>query len=122
MEIIENTSGRGKEAVVPNEIKRWNWGASLLTWIWGMGNEVYIAFLSFLPIFSIIMPFVLGMKGSEWAWRNKKWDSIEQFKRVQRRWTYWGIGVTAVFLILGILTVFVLVHLLMNSKYLNMTF
>jgi hypothetical protein len=37
------------------------------------------------------MPFVLGAKGSRWAWRNGRWDSVEHFKRVQRLWAIWGV-------------------------------
>jgi hypothetical protein len=37
------------------------------------------------------MPFVLGAKGSGWAWRNGRWDSVEHFKRVQRLWAIWGV-------------------------------
>src|SRR6202008_2407231 len=33
---------------------------------------------------------VLGVKGNAWAWRNGRWDSVEHFKRVQRRWAIWG--------------------------------
>jgi hypothetical protein len=36
------------------------------------------------------MPFVLGAKGSKWAWRNGRWDSVAHFKRVQRLWAIWG--------------------------------
>jgi Cytochrome oxidase complex assembly protein 1 len=75
---------------VPAEIDRWNWGAFLLNWIWGIGNNTFIALLVFVPLFGLIMPFVLGAKGSGWAWRNGRWDSIEHFKRVQRRWAIWG--------------------------------
>jgi hypothetical protein len=31
--IDTNTSGQGPNAVVPPEIKRWNWGAFLLNWV-----------------------------------------------------------------------------------------
>jgi hypothetical protein len=86
---------------VPAEIDRWNWGAFLLNWIWGIGNNTYIALLTFIPLFGFIMLFVLGAKGSAWAWRNGRWDSIEHFKRVQRLWAIWGaiiwIGFTALF-------------------------
>ncbi len=76
---------------IPPEIDRWNWGAFLLNWIWGVGNNTFIALLTFIPFFGIlIMPFVLGAKGSAWAWRNGRWDSIEHFKRVQRLWAIWG--------------------------------
>jgi hypothetical protein len=75
---------------MPPEIGGWNWGAFLLNWIWGIGNNTYIALLTLVPIFGLIMPFVLGAKGSRWAWRNGRWDSVEHFKRVQRNWAIWG--------------------------------
>jgi len=77
--------------VVPREINRWNWGAFLLNWIWGVGNNTFIALLTFVPFLGLIMPFVLGARGSAWAWRNGRWDSIEHFKRVQRLWAIWGL-------------------------------
>ncbi|PAY06608.1 hypothetical protein CK489_27400 [Bradyrhizobium sp. UFLA03-84] len=76
--------------VVPPEIDRWNWGAFLLSWIWGVGNNTFIAFLTFVPFVGVVMSFMLGFKGSQWAWRNKRWDSVEHFKRVQRSWARWG--------------------------------
>jgi hypothetical protein len=42
---MDNTSGQGERAHVPAEIDRWNWGAFLLNWIWGIGNDTYIALL-----------------------------------------------------------------------------
>jgi hypothetical protein len=38
--------------------------------------------------------FVLGARGSEWAWRNRQWESAEAFKRTQRRWSWYGLIVT----------------------------
>jgi cytochrome oxidase complex assembly protein 1 len=87
---MDNTSGQGKSAVVPAEIDRWNWGAFLLNWIWGIGNDTYIALLMFVPGVNLVMLFVLGFKGNTWAWRNKRWIDIEHFKRVQRKWAIWG--------------------------------
>ncbi len=75
---------------LPPEIRSWNWGAFLLNWIWGIGNNTYIALLSLIPVMNVIMPFVLGAKGSAWAWRNGRWDNVDHFKRVQRRWAIWG--------------------------------
>ena len=96
--VTQNTSGQGKSAVVPAEIDRWNWGAFLLNWIWGLGNNVYIALLMFVPFVNFVMVFVLGAKGSAWAWRNKRWESVEHFRRVQRRWAIAGV----ILLLLGI--------------------
>lgn len=38
----ENTSGQGRSAVVPPEIKRWIWGAFLLNWIWGIKGDRWV--------------------------------------------------------------------------------
>jgi hypothetical protein len=100
---VPNTSGQGSAGVVPPEISRWNWGAFGFNWIWGIGNSTWIALLMFVPFANIVMPFVLGAKGNEWAWQNKHWDSVEQFKKVQRMWTIvwlWVFGVTIVFAVL----------------------
>ena len=85
-----NTSGQGKFAVIPPEIKGWNWGAFFFNWLWGIANSTYIALLCLIPFVNIIMIFVLGAKGNEWAWKNKRWYTIEQFKRVQRNWAIVG--------------------------------
>lgn len=98
---MENTSGQGASAPVPIEVDRWNWGAFLLNWIWGIGNNTYVALLMFVPFVNIVMLFMLGAKGSAWAWRNQRWDSIEHFQRTQRNWARWGLAVYAGVFVLG---------------------
>jgi len=88
---IENTSGQGAAAQVPPEIRGWNWGAFLLNWIWGIGNNALAALLVFVPFIGFIWMFVTGAKGNEWAWRGKRWESVAQFKAVQRSWAKWGV-------------------------------
>lgn len=77
-------------APVPPEARRWNWGAFFLTWIWGIGNNVMISFLCLVPFLNLVMPVILGVKGGEWAWQKKRWDSVEHFQRVQRIWACVG--------------------------------
>lgn len=89
--LTQNTSGQGGGVDIPDEIRHWNWGALLLGWIWGIGNNVWIALVCLIPYVGIIMAFVLGAKGSEWAWQNKRWDSIEHFKSTQRTWIKWWV-------------------------------
>ncbi|MBL8487084.1 MAG: hypothetical protein JNK22_08365 [Rhodocyclaceae bacterium] len=89
---MENTSGRGRLAAVPPEVDHWNWGAFLLNWIWGIAHNTWIALLMFVPGVNFVMPFVLGARGSVWAWRNRRWESIEHFRRAQRAWARWGFG------------------------------
>ncbi|MFC1991407.1 hypothetical protein ACFLVC_01570 [Chloroflexota bacterium] len=52
-------------------------GAYLLDVIWGAGNNVWWSLLLFIPFFDIVWIFVMGVKGSEWAWQSKRWISIE---------------------------------------------
>ena len=90
---MENTSGQGRSAVIPKEIQGWNWGAFFFGWLWGISHRVWISLLSAIPYAGVIMLIVLGVKGNEWAWRNKRWDSIEHFKRTQRTWAYWALEI-----------------------------
>jgi hypothetical protein len=90
---MRTTAGQSGEILVPPEVNGWSWGAFLLSGIWSIGNRVWIGLLSFIPLGAIIMPFVLGAKGNEWAWRKKAWRGTDHFKSVQRTWTYWGIGI-----------------------------
>ncbi len=97
-------------------------GTFLLNWIWGIGNKTYIAFLVFVPIVNVIMLFVLGAKGSEWAWSNKRWVSVEEFKDVQRKWALWGLVLSVLFVILFVCgLVFTIFYSLKNSEAYEMT-
>ena len=113
---MDNTSGQGKAAVIPPEVDRWNWGAFLLNWIWGIGNSTFIALLMFVPLVNIVMPFVLGAKGSVWAWRNRRWDSVEHFRRVQRKWAIWAVVIYLVAIAAGVLAAFTAVLALKQSE------
>ncbi len=90
---VENTSGQGTLSVIPEEIRVWSWGAFALGWIWGIGNNVWLALLGLLPFGYPIMAVVLGLKGHEWAWRSKRYDSLEQFMTTQDTWSRWGVWV-----------------------------
>jgi hypothetical protein len=89
----------------PPEVRKWNWGAFFLTWIWGIGNSVWIAFLSFIPVVNLVMPFVLGAKGSQWAWKAKQWESVEHFQRVQRKWARWGLIIFLISVVIAVIGV-----------------
>lgn len=112
---MENTSGRGSNAEVPPEINRWNWGAFLLTWVWGIGNSTLIALLMFVPFVNFVMWFVLGAKGSAWAWQNKHWDSVDAFKETQRKWAKWGV-IVAVVAVLGFVGLFMAITATMKNS------
>ena len=71
---------------VPPELGGWNWAAFGLNWIWGLAHRSYAPLLVFVPFVGLVVPFIAGAMGNRWAWRNGRWDSVEQFKRVQQRW------------------------------------
>ncbi|QIZ70546.1 serine/threonine protein kinase [Oxynema aestuarii] len=93
---IANTSGQGgifdPNVPVPEEILGWNWGAFLMANWWPLTNRVWFGLLSWMPFpFGSIVNVLLGYKGNEWAWKSRRWRSIEQFKSHQRGWTIAGI-------------------------------
>jgi len=104
----ENSSGQGNLAIVPQEIRGWNWGAFFLGWIWGIGNNVWIALLTLIPYVNFVMVFILGANGNVWAWQKRKWDSVEHFKKSQRVWSWWGFGIAMVWLLLIILSIVII--------------
>lgn len=111
-----NTSGYGKLATIPPEIRKWNWGAFWLGAIWGLCNNVWISLLLLIPTINVVMWFILGAKGNEWAWQSKKWDSIEHFERTQKAWARWGLVLFIIFII--IVAVIVVLNGI-NSNYLT---
>ena len=86
----ENNSGEGSD-IIPPGVKGWSWGAFLLNWIWAVFNRTWIGLLAFIPYVGIVVSIYLGIKGRELAWKNKRWDSLEHFNRVQRSWSVWGL-------------------------------
>lgn len=77
---------------LPPELQGWNWGAFFLNWVWGLAHNTWIALLMFVPVVNIVMPFVLGAKGNQWAWANNEWRDVEHFKQSQRIWARVGVG------------------------------
>ena len=87
----ENNSGGGSSTVPPPGVKGWSWGAFLLSWIWAGFNRTYIGLFALTPYVGFLVAIYLGVQGRELAWRNKRWESLEHFNRVQRRWSLWGL-------------------------------
>lgn len=110
-----NNSGQGAQVAAPTEVLTgFNWGACFLGWIWGLGNSSYITLVQFATIVIGLIPIVgslapiafmvwFGMKGNEWAWQNKRWESVEHFHSVQKTWAAWGIGLFVASIVLGII-------------------
>ena len=98
-----NTSGQGSRAEVPAAIRsKFNWGAFLLNWIWGLGNRTYLTLIyliiGFIPIVNFVISIWFGFMGNEWAWRNKRFGGVQHFNESQKKWTIAGIIFWAIFI------------------------
>jgi Tfp pilus assembly major pilin PilA len=94
---------RNEISVTPDGIKGWSWGAFFLNWIWAIENRTWIGLLALIPGIGFIMAIILGIKGREWAWKNKKWENIEHFNRVQKKWSFWGVFIVISVFVIGTL-------------------
>ena len=109
VEAEPNNSGT-KGADVPTSIRRWNWAAFLMPEVWGLFSGVpwaillLVAGLLLLQLAGDLFPLqigyavmfsiklFLGFRGNEFAWRGKKWRSVEHFNAFQKQWTTWSIA------------------------------
>ena len=112
---------QSKNTPIPPELDRWNWGAFWLNWIWGLGNSTYIALLMFVPLVNFVMIFVLGAKGSQWAWKNRLWADEAHFIRTQRNWARAGLAVAVGFVLFFGLLFFGLTSLMKGSDAYKMS-
>jgi tetratricopeptide (TPR) repeat protein len=103
-----------------------NWGALLLTPFWAIAHGTWIGLLAFGPflgwILTLLVPplgfilsgplglaglivaIVLLLKGNEWGWQNRAFSSVDEFRRVQKIWAYWGLGVLIFVILLSMVT------------------
>lgn len=66
--------------------KDFNWGAFLGTWIWGLFNKSYLALwqliIGLTPL-GFHYSLFCGLKGNEWAYKNRKYNDEKKFKQSQ---------------------------------------
>lgn len=82
-----------KQIEIPLEIKRWNWGAFLLTPFWCIRHGIWQGLLLFIPLFGLIVPFMLGAKGNQKAWMKNTHEPVEAFLKRQRYWGFAGLAI-----------------------------
>ena len=103
----DNNSGRDEDA--PDDIaKKFNWGAFLFGWIWGIRYKKWILllillFTFILPPYGLLVCLVLsiwaGIKGNRWAWAEVQYKNEEDFHLAQKSW------VKAWFILLGLFAI-----------------
>lgn len=109
--VQENTSGQGKDAFVPEEVAdNFNWGAFFWTLIWGLVYKKPIALitivLAFIPVVGVManlgVSIWFGIKGNAWAWQAKRYDSVEDFHKRQKKWVFAAAIVLAISLVFSV--------------------
>lgn len=116
---IINNHESGSE--MPVELKGFNWGAFLLTFIWGIKYKAWITLLA-IPLIWFQLPLGLnwilltvlqvycGIKGNEWAYSAVgRRQSNYEFKMTQIKWAIFGFGLQIItpMIILSILCLFI---------------
>ena len=70
--------------------KEFNWGAFFGTWIWGLFNKSYIPLfelLLWLTPLGFYFQLYCGLKGNEWAFKNKNCTDVDAFNKSQQTHT-----------------------------------
>lgn len=104
----------------PEDLKRFNWGAFLMNWIWGIMHGKYITLLYFVAcLIPVIGPIGIsiwfGFSGNKWAWQSRNWASIEEFNQCQRNWVKLWIILFVLGLIFAIKAFLVLAYIGSNT-------
>ena len=100
----------GKQPKDP--IAKFNWGAFFGTWIWGLFNKSYktlLMLLLWLTPAAIPFAIICGIKGNEWAYKNKNYETPEELHKSQAKqaiiWTIiWPLVSLVLTVMLGIFT------------------
>ncbi len=117
------------------ELNKFNWGALCFGWIWALCNGAWNDYFPTLlimiavaaitkipligPVFRILCPAItiyVGTKGNEWAYYGtKKWESLESFVEVQKKWGVASIIYVLCALVFISISVFVFINYDMNN-------
>ena len=91
------------------DLDKWNWGAFLLGWIWGVFNNVYWTLLALIPVpfLGLVVCIIAGVKGTRQAWEKGEWKDSDftRFKKKQEGWAIAGFVVLGINLLGSILYV-----------------
>ena len=109
------------------ELEKFNWGALGLGILWapfnGAGISYFVTFgaMLFCILAAFILPIIrfffiflapaiilgfsiyMGKKGNEWSWQGKKWQSLEYFSEIQKKWAAFFTLYFIIMVILGII-------------------
>lgn len=115
------TGDKGKN--IPTDLKGFNWGAFLLTFIWGIRFRAWLTLLA-IPLIWYQLPFGInwllltalqiycGIKGNDWAYQVEWWKKPKDFRATQIKW---AIGAFAIHLIIPFLLISITLRFLQKS-------
>lgn len=107
--ILMFTKGKITGIRPKNELIKFNWGACLGTWLWGLFNKTPITLLM-LPLLLTTgwFPFMIicGLKGNEWAYKNKQnQPDLNDFHKSQSNQTIIWVILLPFVLVFGFIAV-----------------
>ena len=94
-----------REEMEAKKLKKFNWGAFLGTWIWGIGHRVnhwsmYLAFVLFVlqllkvpstAIIGFVLSVYVGIVANDLAYNksSKKYKDMDEYFDIEKVWTIW---------------------------------
>lgn len=112
---VPNTSGMGGGQPMPPESQNYNWAGCLPCGIFAFMNGAMMwGLITVVASFFVgsLASLILVIKGNEFAWQHRRFDSIQQFRETMDAWNYWGriyFFVSLVLSVLGFVAYFFLV-------------
>ena len=108
---IINNSGQGDVPSVKVVTDKFNWGAFILTWIWGIHYKKWVTLLIFpailIPPIALVLQIWFGIVGNKWAWQSKRYKSIQEFHDIQKKWATVGVWIIIINIIVTLATLII---------------
>jgi len=119
-----------EERLLRKELRQFNWGAFVFTWIWGCFNGIYqktilalillviailvpcVAWVAYLGLFGCAIYY--GIYGNRWVYNEKRVRDIPTFIDTQKKWACAGLIFTILSIVLS--TVIFIVSMLFVGK------
>lgn len=111
-QVFPPSGGSSGEKRTPSILRKWNWAAFLLSWVWGLFNGVYwpvvLVLVNMIPnvgwALALAGCIFLGIRGNKLAWNGrKKWQNANEFEIMQRKWSMAALILLGIAIVVEIL-------------------